>query len=521
MPQSPLFIAAIFSLLVSSNLVTAAEQPQLTETLALPAPLTPPVSATPRINGPAVFGVRPGSPFLYSIPASGERPMTFSADALPPGLQIDSTTGHISGVLKVKGEFSTTLRAVNKLGSAQKKFRIVVGDRIALTPPMGWNSWNCWGGSVDQEKMLASAKAMVASGLIEHGWSYINIDDGWQGERSGSFNGLQPNEKFPSLKELCDTIHGFGLKAGIYSTPWVMSYAGHLGGSAENPQGTKQTWEKVPVNQKKLPKAIGKFSFAKNDAQQWAAWGIDYLKYDWNPVEAPETHEMADALRASGRDIVLSLSNNGGHGGLFDRIADIAPLAQSWRTTDDVTDTWGSVAGIGFSQEKWAPFQKSGAYNDPDMLVVGHVGWGKPHPSRLTPDQQYSHISLWCLLGAPLMIGCDLTKLDAFTLGLLTNDEVLEIDQDELCKQAVRIGSEGSVEFYAKSLADGSYALGLFNRSEQPVSAGFKNLSAMGFKEKYKARDLWRQKDIPDFSKDTTVTIQPCGVVLLRLTKSP
>src|SRR5208283_2381540 len=189
--------------------------------------LTPPAPATPRINGPNIFGVRPGSPFLYNIPATGDRPMTFSVENLPKGLSVDPATGQITGRVKTQGEYAVVLHAKNAQGENQKKFRIVVGDKIALTPPMGWNSWNCWAGAVDQQKVLQSARAMVASGLINHGWTYVNMDDTWQGQRTGKDHALQGNGKFPDMKGLCDEIHKMGLRAGIYSTPWITSYGSY------------------------------------------------------------------------------------------------------------------------------------------------------------------------------------------------------------------------------------------------------------------------------------------------------
>ena len=161
---------------------------------------TPKPTPAPHINGPSIFGVRPDAPFLYRILASGARPIEFNTDSLPSGLHLDSKSGEISGALKKPGEYTSTLRAKNAAGRAEKKFRIIVGETIALTPPMGWNSWNCWGSKVDAEKVLKSARGMVASGLINHGWTYINIDDAWQGKRGGPFNGIQGNEKFPDMK---------------------------------------------------------------------------------------------------------------------------------------------------------------------------------------------------------------------------------------------------------------------------------------------------------------------------------
>src|SRR2546421_370965 len=199
--------------------------------------LTPPAPATPRINGARIYGQRPGRPFLFTVPATGDRPINFSADGLPDGLKLDSQTGRITGSIDKPGEFVVTLHAKNDKGADEKKLKLVIGDSVGLTPPMGWNSWNCWAKDVDREKVLASAKAMVSTGLFNHGWIYINIDDSWQGKRGGEFNGIQPNEKFPDMKGLADEVHNMGLKLGIYSTPWKTSYAGYCGGSSDRQDG--------------------------------------------------------------------------------------------------------------------------------------------------------------------------------------------------------------------------------------------------------------------------------------------
>ena len=480
-----------------------------------------PQTHQPKVNGPSIFGVRPKSPFLYTIPVTGDRPMTFAVKNLPEGLTVDPATGQITGSLKSKGEYPVTLLASNALGSAQKKFRIVVGEKIALTPAMGWNSWNCWADSVDQEKVLRSARALVASGLINHGWTYINIDDTWQGKRTGKDHALQGNEKFPDMKKLCDEIHNMGLKAGIYSTPWVVAYSKFPGGSSDTPEGSWTKSMSTATNYR-----LGKYSFAIADANQWAAWGFDYLKYDWRPNDVPHTAEMSKALRKSGRDIVFSLSNTAP----LDQAADWARWANSWRTTCDIIDRWDKgdetyqygVSQIGFSQDQWAPYAGPGHWNDPDMLVVGHVGWGpKLHATRLTPDEQYSHISLWCLLSAPLLIGCDLEQLDAFTINLLSNDEVLALNQDALGKQAIRVATFGPVDIYLKELEDGSKALGFFNRDSAEQTVAYDKLNFIGFETPQQVRDLWRQKNLAniDPNKDKfIVTIPAHGVQLYKLT---
>jgi alpha-galactosidase len=465
--------------------------------------------------------------------------MTFSADHLPKGLNLNPQTGLITGTLHkkwfgLKSHFNVTLHAKNLLGEDSKKFKIVVGDTIALTPPLGWNSWNCFGTNVNADKVQAMATAMVKSGLINHGWSYINIDDTWQGARGGEFGGIQSNEKFPNMAALGEQIHGMGLRFGIYSTPWTTSYAGFIGGSSDETNGA---WSKGGGRRD------GKYSFADNDAQQWAAWGIDYMKYDWNPKSSKDTLEtfindvstMAKALRKSKRDILYSYSNSMP----FEWITNVNNYFNCWRTTGDINDTWWRLTDIGFNQSKWAPYSKPGHWNDPDMLVVGYVDVGKGknlHPSRLTPDEQYTHITLWSLLAAPLLIGCDMTQLDAFTLNLLENDEVLAVDQDSLGKQAVMISEYGpkvevvnvrpgrtnqvhtytSFQVWARPLADGSHAVGLFNLSDAKatVTVKWSDLKISGEKT---VRDLWRQKDLGRFKDEFSLTVAPHGAEMVKI----
>jgi len=522
---APAFLAA--SLLFGAMPLHA--QDAGTPALAPPAKpaaeiLTPPAPLTPRVNGAAVFGVRPGSPVLYAIPATGQRPIVYSADNLPKGLQVDPTTGLISGTVKKTGEYTVTLRAKNALGVAEKPFRLVVGERIALTPPMGWSSWNCWGDAVSQEKVLSSARAMVEKGLRDHGWTYMNIDDGWQGPRGGRGNAIQPNAKFPDMKQLGDTLHGLGLKFGIYSTPWRGSYAGYIGGSSDHENGTYD-WvaagdhtDTYKIRGKPYANwTFGKYSFAAQDAVQWAAWGVDYLKYDWFSNDPPHTQEMTRALRNCGRDIVYSLSNTG----LYDLAGAYAEMANVWRTTGDIQDSWHSMSTRGFSQDRWAGFTGPGHWSDPDMLVVGKVGWGPQlHDTHLTADEQYTHISLWCLLSAPLLLGCDIAQMDDFTVGLLTNDEVLAIDQDPLGKQATQISNEGDRVVYAKTLEDGSTAIGLFNRGDTAATISV-NWGPWGslptdYTGKFLVRDLWRQKDLGTFEGKFSAPVAPHGVVLVR-----
>lgn len=466
--------------------------------------LTPKPSPKPQINGPKVYGVRPNAPFMYRIPCTGEKPVQFAANGLPEGLSLDKKTGIITGKIAKPGEYIAKLSATNSLGKAQRDFKIVVGEKIALTPPLGWSSWNVWGNDIDEKKIKSIVDAMESSGLADHGYTYVNIDDTWQGKRGGKFNGIQPDKsRFPDLKGLIDHAHSLGLKMGIYSTPWKASFANRIGGSADSANGGL-----VKKEQK-----IGKFLFHQEEANQYADWGIDYLKYDWYPNTVEHTRYMADALRATGRDIVLSLSPTTP----FDSVKHWVELAQLWRTTGDITDTWKSMSEIGFQQNKWAPYAGPGHWNDADMLVVGWLGWSdNTHLTHLTPDEQYTHISLWSLLASPLLIGCDLTKLDDFTLNLLTNDEVLAVDQDPLGIQAKQISVRDSLEVWARPLEDGSQAVGLFNRSDKKanVSISWKELGISGKKT---VRDIWRQKDLGKFDETYSAEVPPHGVVLVKI----
>jgi hypothetical protein len=331
----------------------------------------------------------------------------------------------------------------------------------------------------------------------------VNIDDGFT--IADNTNAMQRtpegelilNEKFPDMVELGRQIHALGLKFGVYSSPGPSTCGGYAA-----------TWE-----------------HEQQDVDSFVKWGVDYLKYDWcsyNDI-APDRSldelkkpylKMRDILLAADRDIVFSMCQYG-MGEVWKWGEEVG--GNLWRTTGDITDTWESMRDIGFSQAKAAPYGGPGHWNDPDMLVVGWVGWGPSlHPSKLTPDEQYTHISLWCLQSAPLLIGCDLERLDEFTLNLLTNDEVLAVDQDPLGKPAVPVIEEEDFQVWVKEMADGSQVAGIFNLGEK--SAGYSlDLKTLGYKGRVKIRDLWRQRDLDLFEGKFSCKVPAHGVVLVSL----
>lgn len=479
--------------------------------------LTPKHGPEPKINGAKVFGVRPGHPIIYTIPTSGLRPMKFSVKGLPKGVSLDENTGRLSGVISKAGTYNMSINAQNAHGKTNRDFTIIVGETIALTPPMGWNHYNIYGTRITQEQVLLQAKAMVSTGLINHGWSYMNIDDGWQGARGGKHFAILPDStRFPDMQGLVNQVHDLGLKIGTYSTPWVESYGHRIGGSAMNAEGKfERTKENIARNKKILPYAIGDYHFWKNDAKQFAEWGFDYLKYDWNPIELKETKEMYDALRDSGRDIVYSLSNSTP----FATIKVLSEVSNTWRTGGDIKDNWKSLKSRIFTQDKWAPYARPGHWNDPDMMIVGVVGWNSAEkwPSKLTPDEQYTHMSAWCLMSVPLLLGCDISKMDDFTLSLLTNDEVIAVNQDPLGKQATVIKREGDKGVMAKDLADGTKAVGLFNLEDNGEQTITLKWSDLGIKGKYMVRDLWRQRDLGIYENEFKANVAEHGVVMISV----
>jgi alpha-galactosidase len=331
----------------------------------------------------------------------------------------------------------------------------------------------------------AAADALVSSGLAAAGYVYVNIDDCWAGRRDARGN-MVPNEKFPDMKALADYVHSRGLKLGIYSSPGPRTCGGYE----------------------------GSYGHEEQDAKAYAAWGFDYLKYDWCSAARVYTDDqlqaayqkMGQALAQCGRPIVYSLCEYG-----MRDVWQWGPQvgANLWRTTGDIADNWNSMSEIGFNQSRLAPYAAPGHWNDPDMLEIGNGG--------MTATEYRTHFSLWCLLAAPLMAGNDLSLMTPETLGILGNREVIALDQDALGKQGERLSAGNGVEVWTKALQDGGTAVGIFNRTEADQAVKF-TWSELGRTARPTVvRDLWRHSDLAPTPEGYSATVAAHGVVLLRL----
>ena len=476
-----------------------AEYPQSLALLGQePMPIAHADNTTLRINSPRITGATPGRPFLFMIPANGKQPLTFSAKNLPAGLTLDPNTGIITGALEEAGEWKVGVTAKDSTGSASETLTIVGGKRkLALTPPMGWNSWYCWARQITADKMMAHADVMVKTGLAAHGYQYVNIDDCWEGGRDATGE-IQTNERFPDMKAMADYIHSKGLRFGLYSSP----------------------------GPKTCGRYEGTYQHEVQDARTYAKWGVDFFKHDWctyggiaKDHSVPELQKpyaiMRLALDSCGRDMVYSLCQYG-----MGNVWEWGELvgANMWRTTGDLLDSWGNMARIGFGHAGREKYAGPGHWNDPDMLCIGKVGFGNLRPSKLTRNEQITQMTLWCMIAAPLLIGGDIMEMDEFTLDVLSNDEVIAIDQDPLGKAAGRVAQNGELEVWARPLWDGTKAVGLFNRGSGKAKVTVR-WSEIGITGRQPVRDLWRHDDLGVFDRSFTAEVLPHAAWMIKVGK--
>ncbi len=383
------------------------------------------------------------------------------------------------------------------LGNALAQEKNAPSSNLAPTPPMGWNSWNKFACNVSDKLIREMADAMVKSGMKDAGYQYIVIDDCWQVARDAEGSIVPDPQRFPSgMKAVGDYIHSLGLKFGIYSDAGSKTCQGRPGGLGHEYQ----------------------------DARQYAAWGVDYLKYDWCNATTQDAHSayanMRAALDASGRPIVFSICEWGQHQPwLWGKQAG----GNLWRTTGDIVDKWegsekwpngdccsNGMVAIVDQQDGLESFAGPGHWNDPDMLEVGNGG--------MTTPEYKSHFSLWAMLAAPLIAGNDLRDMKPEIQEILTNKEVIAVDQDSLGSEGRRVKKDGELEVWARPIKGGNRAVILFNRgaSEREISVNWEDL---GYPSHFSAevRDLWQHKDFGRFTGKFSATVASHGVVMVTV----
>ena len=477
--------------------------------------LTPKPSPEPRVNGAKITGASANKPFLFTIATSGERPMTFEAEGLPEGLKLDKERGIISGSFKNNGRYKVVVTATNSKGVCKDTIEIVIGEGLALTPHMGWNSWYIYATGVTQEIMEKSAQAMYDEGLVNFGYAYVNIDDGWEikaGSNDPVIGGpvrnkdgtIRTNKNFPNMKGLTDYIHSLGLKAGLYSSPGRTTCGGYAGSLGHESQ----------------------------DIKTFADWGFDFLKYDWcsyeNEIKSRTLEEfqkpyrlISKLIKESNRDIILNMCQYG-MGDVWKWGKEVG--GNSWRTTGDIGDTrnlHASMFRIGFFQEQLREYSGPDGWNDPDYLLFGDIyDWDKKIQvqSPYSPSEHYTCMTLWCMMSAPLIFSGNMLTLDDFTRNILCNSEVIAVNQDKLGKPGYSISNNDMIEIWKKELSDGSFAIAIFNK--RPIQGNIEvDWNTLGFDNNYNIRDLWRQVDLGNVEKNISFEIPRHGCTMLKISK--
>ncbi len=433
-----------------------------------------------------------GGPDKFSVPASmmdghAERRVTYEVTLTGVDLHVATHRRQDSQLVEMVAHRAPASEGAYPARIEPPPLHKVPDNGLAKTPPMGWNSWNKFAGRVDEASVRGMADAMSSNGMKDAGYVYVNIDDTWEAGRDASGN-ITTNRKFPDMKALADYVHRKGLKIGIYSSPGPNTCAGYE----------------------------GSFSHEEQDARTYAAWGIDYLKYDWCGARNLYTDEemqavyqkMGDALLKSGRPILYSLCQYGR--------ADVWKWApevgrNAWRTTGDIRDTCDSMTTIGFAQDVLSPFAKPGHCNDPDMLEVGNGG--------MTDDEYRTHMSLWSILAAPLLAGNDLRNMSPAIHDILTNREVIAVDQDKEGKQGRRLSKSGDQEIWSRNLAGNAQAVALFNRAAAAAKITIKWTDLGLTSAPTHIRDLWSHAEVTPTTAEFSATVPPHGVVLLRVSQ--
>ena len=515
------------------------------------APSTP--AAKPQITAPGIIGLRPNTPVLFTVSAFGQPPMRYTAKGLPPGLKLDAETGKVRGTMAQAGIQTLTVTAKNTIGTDTRKIQLETGQTVCLTPPLGWNSYDCFGDNVIESEILANARYM-RDNLLPHGWEYVIVDYRWYDPDAAKkpndpnshqdaaltmdrFGRLEPApNRFPSaaegkgFKPLADTIHRMGLKFGIHIMRGIPRQAVKqnlpIQGSEFHAADAANTASICPwcpdmygVDTSKLAGQAWYDSILR----QYAGWGVDYIKVDdmSAPYSAGEIEAVRKAIDKCGRAIAFSLSPGDTP---IEQAKHVTVQANLWRISGDFWDEWSAVSHQFDLIARWQGNGGPGHWPDADMIPLGHLSVGnrsvgQDRTTRLTKDEQITMMSLWALAPSPLMLGMNLPDNDAWTLSLLTNDEVLAINQDAGGKQAIRLpqpGGTAGTEVWTRELADGSHVIGLFNRLRVSMPLRVR-WSDIGLAKVKTVRDVWQRRDVPVQADGIETTLGPHGAALLRV----
>jgi len=453
-----------------------------------------PFEGKPSINLATVYGASPKKPILLRIPVTGKRPIAYGAVGLPKGLTLDGNV--ISGSVSREGNYEITLTAENELGKTEKKLTLEIKrDTVCLTPLLGWTSWNAFGFDVTQENIEAAADHLVNLGIAEYGYNFINTDSGWQGPYGGKFDAITPNEKFPDMKGMVDKIHNKGLKAGIYSTPMLIAFGcsmtrvpAPLGCTLGEPDDMFG-WERG---------GIGKIRKEKNNARQWAAWGFDYLKYDWRPCDPYNAELMRRELVKTKRDFGFCVSVRARP----EYRMYWTKYCNSYRNNPDTICSWNRHMTIYNSYFEFADYVNRGHFFDLDMLDFGrchffeHMNYTQKDDYGLTEDEKICAYTMRAFLASPIQISQDLSEISEFEMDVYCNDEIIAINQDaafDAAKPVEKIEEDGKIiHIFKKNLADGKVAYAFFNLGDSTEQVEF------SLDGKAAVRDAWAKRDLPE-----------------------
>ena len=465
-----------------------------------------PFEGAPRINIADVFGASPDKPIILRIPVTGERPIKYGVKNLPKGLVLEN--GIITGKVEKSGNYTVILSAENQLGYDEKKLVMEITENtVLLTPLLGFSCWNAYGSDVSQEKIEETAKKMIESGICEYGYSYINTDSGWQKEYGGKYDAIMPNEKFPDMRKMCDTIHAYGLKCGIYSTPMLTAW------------GCPKEFESIPgCTQGEadelfslMNNGVGKIRKEKNNVAQWTEWGFDYLKYDWVPCDPYNAEQMRKELVKSERDFAFCITI----GARNEYINYWSKYCNSFRNNHDARGTWAIFIRNYKSYSEHITDMKKGHFYDFDMLDVGTCNLF-PEGQQFTEDEQILVYSFRAFIGSPIQISSTLDDLNEFELSLYCNEEIIAINQDTAfspAKPYMMLEDEKKcIHIYKRKLSDGGYGIAVFNLGETPetIKIYLDDISDI--------RDVWAKKDMGT-TDIITVRLLPHTVRILKANK--